>query len=84
MTLSWQLILLWGVLVGLGTVDGSCSGHHHRALVRPTAGGDWRATAAATGQLISSLLASLATDHGWRTAVRTSPAPPFGAYRWCC
>lgn len=73
MTTSWQLLLLWGVVVGIGT--GSMAMTFvatvtsrwfvaRRGLVSGvlTAG-------SATGQLIFlPLLASLATHHGWRTA----------------
>jgi predicted MFS family arabinose efflux permease len=76
MTRSWELVALWGVLVGLGT--GSMAlvfaatltdrwFVHHKGLVTGilTAGG-------ATGQLIFlPLLASLADAHGWRTAALT-------------
>ena len=76
MTASWQLILCWGVLVGLGTGSmalvfvATVTGRwfvKHRGLVTGvlTAGG-------ATGQLIFlPLLATLATPHGWRTAALT-------------
>ncbi|MEO5877282.1 MAG: MFS transporter [Streptosporangiaceae bacterium] len=76
MTQSWQLVALWGVLVGLGT--GSMAlvfaatltdrwFVHHKGLVTGilTAGG-------ATGQLIFlPLLAVLAGEHGWRAASLT-------------
>ncbi|MFJ6195366.1 MFS transporter [Micromonospora sp. NPDC092111] len=73
MTASWQLILCWGVLVGLGTGSmalafvATVTGRwfvHRRGLVTGvlTAGG-------AAGQLVFlPLLAVLVRDHGWRTA----------------
>ncbi|WP_370027535.1 MFS transporter [Planotetraspora sp. GP83] len=76
MTASWQLVLLWGVLVGLGT--GSMAlvfaatltdrwFVRHRGVVMGvlTAGG-------ATGQLIFlPVLAHMAETQGWRTAALT-------------
>ncbi|MFD0887085.1 MFS transporter, partial [Streptosporangium algeriense] len=76
MNASWQLVLCWGVLVGLGT--GSMAlvfaatltdrwFVRHRGLVTGvlTAGG-------ATGQLVFlPVLASLAQTSGWRTASAT-------------
>lgn len=73
MTTSWQLVALWGVLVGLGT--GSMAlvfaatltdrwFVHHKGLVTGvlTAGG-------ATGQLIFlPVLSRLALEYGWRSA----------------
>jgi MFS family permease len=73
MTASWQLVLLWGVLVGLGTGSmalafvATVTGRwfiRQRGLVTGvlTAGG-------ATGQLIFlPVVAALATSHGWRSA----------------
>lgn len=73
MTASWQLILCWGVLVGLGTgsmalaLVATVTGRWfvaRRGLVTGvlTAGG-------AAGQLVFlPLLAVLVRDHGWRTA----------------
>ncbi len=73
MTTSWQLVLLWGVLVGLGTgsmalVFAATIANRwfvkHRGLVTGLL-----TAASATGQLIFlPLLASLAEKHGWRTA----------------
>jgi MFS family permease len=72
MTASWQLLLCWGVLVGLGT--GSMAMTFvatvtsrwfvkHRGLVSGIL-----TAAGATGQLIFlPLVAALATEHGWRT-----------------
>jgi MFS family permease len=72
MTSSWQLLLCWGVLVGVGT--GSMS----MAFVA-TVTGRWfvarrglvsgvLTAAGATGQLIFlPLVANLAVDYGWRT-----------------
>ncbi len=73
MTQSWQLLLCWGILVGLGagamalgfvaTVTGRWF-VRHRGLVTGvlTAGG-------ATGRLIFlPLLAAMVAGHGWRTA----------------
>ncbi|MBW8483121.1 MFS transporter [Actinomadura parmotrematis] len=81
MTASWQLVLCWGVLVGLGsgsmamvfaaTVAGRWF-DRHRGLVMGvlTAGG-------ATGQLaFLPLLAWLVQEHGWRSA---SVATSLGA-----
>ncbi|WP_207400886.1 MFS transporter [Actinomadura roseirufa] len=79
MSASWQLVLCWGVLVGLGT--GSMAMvfaatvvnrwfHRHRGLVVGvlTAGG-------AAGQLVFlPLLAWLAGEHGWRPAALTVAA----------
>ncbi|MFB9233935.1 MFS transporter [Plantactinospora siamensis] len=73
MTASWQLVLCWGVLVGLGTGSmalafvATVTGRwfvRHRGLVTGvlTAGG-------AAGQLIFlPLLAVVVRGHGWRTA----------------
>lgn len=73
MTASWELVLLWGVLVGLGTGSmalafvATVSGRwfvHRRGLVTGvlTAG-------QATGQLIFlPVIAWLASTHGWRSA----------------
>ncbi|MDT5024185.1 MAG: hypothetical protein QOE61_611 [Micromonosporaceae bacterium] len=76
MTASWQLVLLWGVLVGLGagsmalvlvaTITGRWF-HAHRGVVTGVL-----TAAGATGQLIFlPLLASLAASHGWRSAALT-------------
>src|SRR4051812_26310153 len=79
MTASWQLVLLWGVFVGLGTGSmalafvATITGRwfvKHRGLVTGvlTAGG-------ATGQLVFlPVLASLTTSHGWRIAALTVAA----------
>jgi sugar phosphate permease len=76
MTASWQLILCWGVLVGLGTGSMALAFVatvtnrwfvHRRGLVTGvlTAGG-------AAGQLIFlPVLARLTTAYGWRTAALT-------------
>ncbi|MFG1608731.1 MFS transporter [Actinoplanes sp. NPDC049265] len=76
MTASWQLILCWGVLVGLGTGSmalafvATVTGRwfvKHRGLVTGvlTAGG-------AAGQLIFlPVLANLSEHSGWRTAALT-------------
>jgi MFS family permease len=76
MTASWQLLLCWGVLVGLGTgsmamVFGATIANRwfarHRGLVVGvlTAGG-------AAGQLVFlPVLAWLADRHGWRSASLT-------------
>lgn len=76
MTASWQLVLLWGVLVGLGT------GSMALALVA-TITGRWfvkhrgvvtgvLTAAGATGQLIFlPVLANLAEAYGWRVAALT-------------
>ena len=72
MTKSWQLVLLWGVVVGLGT--GSMT-----QVLAATVVNRWFATrrgmvlgvltaASATGQLIFlPLLAWIASAHGWRS-----------------
>jgi MFS family permease len=72
MTESWQLLLCWGVLVGLGTGSmamtfvATVTGRwfvRHRGLVSGIL-----TAAGATGQLIFlPLVAALATAHGWRT-----------------
>lgn len=74
MTQSWQLILCWGVLVGLGS--GSMAG-----AFATTISGRWfkarqglvtgvLTAAAAAGNLVFlPLLAWLVDQHGWRTAV---------------
>ncbi|GAA0489325.1 MFS transporter [Paractinoplanes deccanensis] len=76
MRTSWQLILLWGVLVGLGTGSmalgfvATITGRwfvKHRGLVTGilTAGG-------AAGNLVFlPVLASLTESHGWRVAALT-------------
>ncbi len=73
MSASWQLVLLWGVIVGLGT------GSMAMALVA-TVVGRWfvarrglvsgvLTAASATGQLIFlPLVAHVVVDHGWRAA----------------
>jgi len=79
MTASWQLVLCWGVLVGLGTGSMALAFVatvtsrwfvRHRGLVTGilTAGG-------ATGQLIFlPILAHLIATHGWRAASLTVAA----------
>ncbi|MFJ9519256.1 MFS transporter [Kitasatospora sp. NPDC101801] len=74
MTQSWQLVLCWGVLVGLGS--GSMAG-----AFATTVSGRWFAArqglvtgvltaAGAAGNLVfMPLLAWLVEEHGWRTAV---------------
>ena len=72
MTASWQLLLCWGVLVGVGTGSMSMAfvatvtGRwfvRHRGLVSGVL-----TAAGATGQLVFlPLVAALATEHGWRT-----------------
>ncbi|WP_405018879.1 MFS transporter [Kitasatospora sp. NBC_00070] len=74
MTQSWQLVLCWGVLVGLGS--GSMAG-----AFATTVSGRWFAArqglvtgvltaAGAAGNLVfMPLLAWLVEQHGWRTAV---------------
>ncbi|HET9141353.1 MFS transporter [Actinophytocola sp.] len=72
MTASWQLLLCWGVLVGLGTGSMAMTFVatvtsrwfvRHRGLVSGIL-----TAAGATGQLIFlPLVAALATEHGWRT-----------------
>lgn len=72
MTTSWQLLLCWGVLVGVGvgamamTFVATVTGRwfvKHRGLVSGVL-----TAAGATGQLVFlPLVASLATSHGWRT-----------------
>ena len=79
MSEAWQLVLLWGVLVGVGT--GSMS----MALVA-TVTSRWfvarrglvsgvLTAGSATGQLVFlPVVAHLATHHGWRTAALTTAA----------
>ncbi|GAC1327493.1 MAG: MFS transporter [Mycobacteriales bacterium] len=79
MRTSWQLILLWGVLVGVGTgsmalvfaaVVANRWFVQRRGLVTGvlTAG-------SATGQLVFlPVIAWLATNHGWRSAALTAAA----------
>src|SRR5262252_9437647 len=76
MDASWQLILLWGLVVGLGTGSmalvfvATITGRwfvKHRGVVTGVL-----TAAGATGQLIFlPVLASLATSHGWRIAALT-------------
>lgn len=76
MQTSWQLILLWGVLVGLGTGSmalvfvATVTGRwfvRHRGVVTGVL-----TAAGATGQLIFlPVLANLSTAYGWRTAAIT-------------
>jgi predicted MFS family arabinose efflux permease len=76
MTQSWQLVLLWGVMVGLGTGSmalvfvATISGRwfvKHRGIVTGVL-----TAAGATGQLIFlPLLAALAGAYGWRAASLT-------------
>lgn len=76
MTASWQLVLLWGVLVGLGTGSmalafvATITGRwfvKHRGVVTGVL-----TAAGATGQLIFlPVLAALAQAHGWRAAALT-------------
>ena len=72
----WQLFLVWGVLVGLGTgmvalVLGATVANRwfgrHRGLVLGVL-----TASSATGQLIFlPVLAALVVDHGWRAAIYT-------------
>jgi sugar phosphate permease len=76
MTASWQLVLLWGVLVGLGTGSmalvfvATITGRwfvKHRGVVTGVL-----TAAGATGQLIFlPALAAIATATGWRVAALT-------------
>jgi len=73
MTAPWQLVVLWGGVVGLGT--GAMA-----SVLAATVAGRWFVTrrglvigvltaASATGQLVFlPLLATLVTSHGWRSA----------------
>lgn len=73
MTASWQLVVLWGLVVGLGTgstalVLGALIANRwfakHRGLVLGILG-----TAFATGQLVFlPLISSTISNSGWRTA----------------
>nr|WP_216217105.1 MFS transporter [Amycolatopsis aidingensis] len=73
MSASWQLMLCWGVLVGVGTGSMALAFVatvtsrwfvRHRGLVSGVL-----TAAGAAGQLVFlPLVAVLATDHGWRTA----------------
>jgi len=79
MTASWQLVLCWGVLVGVGTGSmalafvATITGRwfvKHRGIVTGVL-----TAAGATGQLIFlPLLANLTAAHGWRTAALTVAA----------
>lgn len=79
MTASWQLVLLWGVLVGLGTGSialvfvATITGRwfvRHRGVVTGVL-----TAAGATGQLIFlPVLAAIATTTGWRAAGLTVAA----------
>ncbi|GEL25933.1 MFS transporter [Pseudonocardia sulfidoxydans NBRC 16205] len=83
MTASWQLILLWGVVVGLGT------GSMAMALVA-TVVGRWfvarrglvsglLTAASAAGQLVFlPLIAWIATSSGWRPAALTTSLVALG------
>ncbi|RBP09116.1 MFS transporter [Roseiarcus fermentans] len=74
MTQLWQLVALWGVLIGFGTgmvalVLGATVAarwfHHRRGLVV-----GMLTASTATGQLVFlPLLAKLTEDHGWRAAL---------------
>ncbi|WP_020667925.1 MFS transporter [Amycolatopsis nigrescens] len=76
MTASWQLLLCWGVLVGVGTGSMALTFVatvtsrwfvKHRGLVSGVL-----TAAGAAGQLIFlPVIATLATDHGWRSASLT-------------
>lgn len=73
MTASWQLVVLWGVLVGIGTgaismgfvaVIATRWFVHRRGLVTGVL-----TAASATGQLIFlPIVAAVTTQHGWRWA----------------
>jgi MFS family permease len=79
MTSSWQLVLCWGVLVGLGTGSmalvfvATVAGRwfvKHRGMVTGVL-----TAAGATGQLVFlPTLAALARDFGWRVAALTVTA----------
>jgi MFS family permease len=83
MTASWQLVLLWGVLVGVGT--GAISMGFvatiatrwfdaHRGLVTGVL-----TAASATGQLIFlPIVATITTHHGWRWASLLVAAAALG------
>jgi sugar phosphate permease len=76
MTASWQLLLCWGVLVGVGTGSMALAFVAtltsrwfvaHRGLVSGVL-----TAAGAAGQLVFlPVIASLATTHGWRSAALT-------------
>ncbi|WP_353651412.1 MFS transporter [Nakamurella sp. A5-74] len=79
MTQPWQLLLCWGVVIGLGT------GAMAMSFVAVVTGRWFVAqrglvsgvltAAAAAGQLVFlPLLASLSTEHGWRTAATVTTA----------
>ncbi len=88
MTQPWQLVLLWGVVVGLGT--GSLA-----SVFAATVADRWfvakgglvtgvLTAAGATGQLaFLPLLAGLAMSHGWRSASATVASPQPSPSRWC-
>ncbi|BCB90400.1 hypothetical protein Psuf_077130 [Phytohabitans suffuscus] len=89
MNASWQLVLCWGVLVGLGTGSmalafvATVTGRwfvKRRGLVTGvlTAGG-------AAGQLVFlPLLAAVIEANGWRTAALIVSGPRSPSYPWCC
>ena len=90
MSTSWQLILFWGVLVGLGTGSmalvfvATIAGRwfvKHRGIVTGVL-----TAAGATGQLIFlPALAAIAGAHGWRTAALTvTGAALLVVPLWCC
>jgi MFS family permease len=86
MTASWQLVLFWGVLVGVGT--GSISMgfvatiatrwfDQRRGLVTGVL-----TAASATGQLIFlPVVAEVTTRHGWRTAASAPEVLATGSFR---
>ena len=89
MTASWQLVLCWGVLIGLGTGSMAlvfAASVAQRWFVRRrglvvgvlTAG-------SATGQLIFlPVTAWLAETYGWRAATLVIPPPRWPSCRSCC
>src|SRR5690242_12594713 len=88
MSASWQLVLLWGVLVGCGTgmtalVLGATVVNRWLAAQRGVVMGVLTASTA-TGQLIFlPILAALVERHGWRSAALTiagcaAAVIPFG------
>lgn len=83
MRASWQMVALWGVLVGSGsgmvanvlgaTVAGRWFGRHRGLVV------GLLTASSATGQLVFlPLLAHIVVDHGWRAVALTVAATALG------
>ncbi|GJD59237.1 MFS transporter [Methylobacterium dankookense] len=83
MRASWQMVALWGILVGSGTgmvanvlgatVAGRWFGKHRGLVV------GLLTASSATGQLVFlPLLANIVVDHGWRAVALTVAATALG------